>query len=136
MFRNVESHLPSSHTSPWATFQVMREYLNTVSVVQEKILLRPPSQRGSLTDRKSEEQQAYEVVSSTIDCQLTSEVHYTDRLEPQHDDLHSTDVLITTYESLTGTNLSRARPLLALSCFLSSLRLPGLSMGLNITLSV
>lgn len=86
----------------------MRKYLDTVSVVREKILLRPPSLGGRLTDRKSEEQQADKVVSSTIDCQLTSEVHYTDRPEPQHDDLHSTNALITTYESLTGTNLSLA----------------------------
>lgn len=136
LFRTIESDVPSSHASPWATFSVMGEYLNIVSVVEEKILLRPPSQRGSLTDRKSEEQQAYEVVSGTIDRQLTGEVHYTDRSEPQHDDLHSTDVLITTYESLPGTNLSRSRPLLALSCFLSSVRLPGPSMGLNISLSV
>lgn len=86
----------------------MRRYLDTVSVVWEKILLRPLSLDVSLTDRKSEEQQTDEVVSSTIDCQLTSKVHYTDRPEPQHDDLHSTTHLITTYESLTGTNLSCA----------------------------
>lgn len=97
----------------------MRKYLDAVSVVWERILLRPPSLGGSLTDSRSEEQQADEVVSSTIDCQLTSKLHYTDRPEPQHDDLHSTKVLITTYESLTGTNLSRALPVLALCCFSS-----------------
>lgn len=95
----------------------MRKSLDTVSVVWEKILLRPPSLGGRLTDRKSEEQQEDEVVSSTIDCQLTSKVHYTDRPEPQHVDLQPNDVLITTYESLTGTNLSHALPLLAPSCF-------------------
>ncbi|CAJ1072642.1 unnamed protein product, partial [Xyrichtys novacula] len=117
--------------------QVMREYPNTVSVVWEEILSHPPSRCGSLTDRKSEEQQAYEVVSSTIDCQLTSEVHYTDRPELQHDDLHSRYVLITNYESLTGTNLSHARPLCAPSCFLSTVHLSGLkSIGLNFPLSV
>lgn len=57
-------------------------------------------------------------MSSTIDCQLTSKVHYTDRPEPQHNDLHSTNVLITTYESLTGTNLSLALyPVLLSLCF-------------------
>ena len=84
----------------------MRKYLDTVSVVVEGILLRPPSLGGRLTDSKSEEQQADEVVSSTIDCRLTTKVYYTDRLEPQHHDLHSSNALITTYESLTGTNLS------------------------------
>lgn len=91
-------------------------YLDTVSVVWEKILFRSPSLGGRLTDRKSEEQQADGVVSSTIDCQLTSKVHYTDRLEPQHDDLHSTNALITTYESLTLGPISRS-----LSPFLLSL---------------
>lgn len=113
------------YTSFPATFQVMRKHQDTVSVVWEKILLRPPSLCGRLTDRKSEEQQADEVVSSTIDCQLTSKLHYTDRPELQHDDLHSTNALITTYESLTGTNLSCALALLALSCFLSTECLPG-----------
>lgn len=97
-------------SSPQATFQVMRKYLDTASVVWEKILLRPPSLGGRLTDRKSEEQQAAEVVSSTIDRQLTSKVHYTDRPEPQHDDLHFTNVLITTYESLSGTTLWPSAP--------------------------
>lgn len=119
---SLEVDLPSS---PQATFQVMRKYLDTASVVWEKILLRPPSLGGRLTDRKSEEQQAAEVVSSTIDRQLTSKVHYTDRPEPQHNDLHFTNVLITTYESLSGTNLSGPRPLLALSCFLSTVHLSG-----------
>lgn len=114
----------------------MRKYLGTVSVVWEKILLRPPSLGGSLTDRKSEEQQADEVVSSTIDCQLTSKVHYTDRLEPQHDDLHFPNALITTYESLTVTNLSCAFLLLALSCYLTTEHLPGESMVLNFNLSI
>lgn len=80
----------------------MRKYLDTVSVIWEKILLHPPSLGGKLTDRKSEEQQADEVVSSTSDCQLTSKFHYPDRPEPQHNDLHSTNALITTYESLTS----------------------------------
>lgn len=92
----------------------MREYLDPVSVAWERILLRPLSPCGRLTDRKSEEQQADDAVSSTIDCQLNSKVHYTDRPEPQHDDLHSANVLITTYESLAGTNLSHSR-FLALS---------------------
>lgn len=126
------------YTSPHATFWVMRKYLDTVSVVWEKILLRPPSLGGRLTDRKSEEQQADELVSSTIDCQLTSKVRYTDRPAPQHDDLHSTNAFITTYESLTGTNLSHAWPLFALPCFLSTvgLHLPGQRLGLNFTLSI
>lgn len=64
----------------------MRKYLDTPSVVWEKLLLGPRSPGGSLTDRKSEEQQADEGASRTIDCQLTSEVHYADRPEPQHDD--------------------------------------------------
>lgn len=115
---NVESGLPSSTPHPRPPFGVMRKYLDAASVVREKILLRPPSLGGRLTDRKSEEQQADEVVSSTIDCQLTSEVHYTDRPEPLHDDLHFANVLITTYESLAGTNLSGPLPSrLALSCF-------------------
>lgn len=111
-------HLTSGHLSG------NEKYVDTVSVVWEKILLCPPSLGGRLTDRKSEEQHADEVVSSTIDCQLTSKVHYTDRPEPQHDDLHSTTILITTNESLTGTNLSRALSLLAHSCFLSTVHLP------------
>lgn len=40
-------------------------------------------------------------MSSAIDCQLTHGVHYTDKPEPQHDDVHSRNTLITTYESLT-----------------------------------
>ena len=97
----------------------MRKYLDTTSVVWRKILLRPQSLCGRMTDRRSEEQQAYEVVSSTIDCQLTGKVHYTDRPEPQHADLHFTNTLITTYESLSGTNLSGPLPTLALSSLVS-----------------
>lgn len=117
------------HTSPQATFQVMRKYLDTESVVQEKILLHPLSPGGRLTDGESEEQQANEAVSSRIDCQLTSEVHYTDRPEPQHNDLHTTNALITTYESLSETNLS-LHHILALSFFFSTVHLewkPGLN---------
>lgn len=122
------------HTSPQATFQVMRgislpvqilytgKYLDTESVVQEKILLHPLSPGGRLTDGESEEQQANEAVSSRIDCQLTSEVHYTDRPEPQHNDLHTTNALITTYESLSETNLS-LHHILALSFFFSTAHL-------------
>lgn len=95
----------------------MRKYLEAVSVVWERILPSPLSLGGRLTDRKSEEQREDEVVSSTIDCQLTSKVHYTDRPGPQHVGLHSANVLITTYESLTGTNVTCAVPLFALSCF-------------------
>lgn len=104
----------------------MRKYLDTVSVIWDKILLHPPSIAGRLTDRKSEEQWADKVVSSTSDCQLTSKVHYTDRPEPQHDDLHSTNTLITTYESLTGTNLSpSSSPPFALSCVLCIVHISG-----------
>lgn len=82
---------------PW---WVMRKHLDTVSVVWEEIPLSLPSLGGRLTDRNSREQQADEVVSGPIDCQLTGEVHYTDRPETQH---HSTYVLITSHESLPGT---------------------------------
>ncbi|TNN88379.1 hypothetical protein EYF80_001161 [Liparis tanakae] len=41
-------------------------------------------QKLRLTDRRSEEQRAEEGGSGAIDCQLTSEVHYPDRPEPQH----------------------------------------------------
>lgn len=78
----------------------MRKYLDTRAVVCVRILLRPPSQGGRLTDRTSEEQQADKAVRATIDCQLTTEVHYTDRPTPQHDDLYSSVALITTYEFL------------------------------------
>lgn len=83
--KRSQTWLPPELTSPQATSQVMRKYLGTVSVVWERILLRPPSLGGRLTDSESEEQQAGEVVSRTIDCQLTSKLHYTDRPEPQHD---------------------------------------------------
>lgn len=136
MVGNVESDFAFLLTSPQTTFRVMRKHLDAVSVVCEKILLRPPSLGGRLTDRKSEEQQADEVVSSTIDCQLTSKVHYTDRPEPQHDDLHSTNVLITTYESLAGTNLSCALRLSCSPSLLSAVRFPGQSIRLNFTLSI
>lgn len=105
----------------------MRKYLDTASVVWRRNLLRPQSLHGRKTGRRSEEQQADEVMSSTIDCQLTGKLHYTDRPEPQHADLHFTNVLITTYESLTGTNLSG--PLPTLLCLLYSL--PGKSVALE-----
>ncbi|CAB1452176.1 unnamed protein product [Pleuronectes platessa] len=73
------------------------------------ILPQATSQHGRLTDSESEEQQEDKVVSNTIDCQLTSQVHYTDRPEPQHDDLHSSDGLITTYESLTASSGYRTK---------------------------
>ncbi|KAK5617666.1 hypothetical protein CRENBAI_002019, partial [Crenichthys baileyi] len=69
-------------------------------------LLCPQSPHGSMTDSRSAEQRADEVVNGPIDCQLTGKVYYTDRPEPQRADLHITNVLITTYESLSGTNLS------------------------------
>lgn len=56
----------------------------SLAVVGEKLLLRPPSLGGRLTDRKSEEQQADKAASATIDCRLTTKVHYPDRPEPQH----------------------------------------------------
>lgn len=68
-----------------------------------------------MTDSKSAEQRADEVVSGKIDCQLTGKLHYADRPQPQHADLHITNVLITTYESLSGTNLPG--PLLTLAPF-------------------
>lgn len=68
-----------------------------------------------MTDRRSAEQRDDEVGSGAIDCQLTGKVHYTDRPEPQHADLHITNVLITTYESLSGTNLSGPLPTFATS---------------------
>lgn len=113
----MESDLPCSTSLTQSTFQVMRKHLDTLSVIRVKILLCPPSLGGRLTDSKSKEQQEDQVVSSTIDCQLTSKVHYTDRPEPQHVDLQSTNILIAIYDSLTGTNLSYAYILLALSCF-------------------
>lgn len=78
--------------------------------MEKEIPLCPPSLGGSLTDRGSEEQQEDEVMSGTIDCQPTSKVHYTDRRQPWHVDLHSNNVLITANESLGGTNLVRAFP--------------------------
>lgn len=60
-------------------------------------------------DRQEEEQQEDKVMSTTIDWQLPSKVHYTDRLEPQHVNLYSNIILITN-ESLTGTNLLCSSP--------------------------
>lgn len=103
------------YTSPHATFQVMRKYLDTVSVVWERILLRPPSLGGRLTDRKSEEQQADELWAvQSISSWLARSIILTGRS-------HNTTTCTPPTPSLLPMNLSLGPISLALYPFLLSL---------------
>ena len=84
----------------------MREYLNPPTVAWDPRVGLRPSLCGRLTESGGEEQQASGGREQCDRLRLNVKVHYTDRPEPQHDDRHFHNALITTYVSPAGRYVS------------------------------